>query len=275
MAPLSAPVSAPAGATKVHGVERQALRVDSAELRLRHPDASVAAIDHAAALLAAVVPATHPVLALETLGRAPQQGVTRLIERVLALTDDDLGRGGARHVQRLLDMLAELADLLRPAGGLPWRRKPLRQALAEARPELDSLRGLLEQAEAALVEHRRRLDALDDEARALLDQLHGALVAVAELRPVFTDARRAQALDGREIDLAKSVALLDSHRLQMQRLGTDLAQLAQRIRDAVLHALPAWLAVAAALPNDSPNDTERFTLLESLHALMQRLGARG
>ena len=274
VAAIPAPARAPAGATKVHGVERQALRVDTAELRLRHPAASVAAIDHAAALLSAVVPATHPVLALETLGRTPQQGVTRLIERVLAITDDDLGRGSARHVQRLLEMLAELADLLRPAGGLPWRRKTLRQALAEARPELDTLRGLLEQAEAGLAEQRRRLDALDDEARALLDQLHGTLVAVAELRPVFTDARRGQALDGREIDLAKSIALLDSHGLQMQRLGTDLGQLAQRIRDAVLHALPAWLAVAAALPHDSPNDTERFTLLESLHALMQRLGAR-
>ena len=277
MAPVStpAPAAAPTGATKVHGVERRALRVDSADLRLRHAAASPAAIDHAAALLSAVVPATHTVLALETLGRAPQQGVTRLVERVLAISDDDLGRSSARHVQRLLQMLAELAELLRPAGGLPWRRKPWRQALAEARPELDALRGLLEQAEAGLVEQRRRLDALDDEARALLDQLNGALVAVAELRPVFTDARRSLALDGRETDLAKSIALLEGHGLQMQRLGADLGRLAQRIRDAVLHALPAWLAVAAALPHDSPNDTERFTLLEALHALMQRLGARG
>jgi hypothetical protein len=264
----------PAAATKVQGVERRGLSVDSAALRLRHPAASLAAIDHAAAWLAAVVPATHPVLAIETLGRAPQEGVTRLVERVLAIADDDVGRGGARHVQRLLELLGELAESLRPAGGLPWRRKGLRQALAESRPELDALRRLLEQSEAALVERRRKLDALDDDVRALLDQLNGALVAVAELRPVFTDARRTQALDAREIDLAKSVALLDSHSLQMQRLAADLTQLAHRIRDAVLHALPAWLAVAAALPDDGPNDTERYTLMESLHSLMQRLGAR-
>jgi hypothetical protein len=264
----------PVAATKVKGVERKGLAVDSAALRLRHPAVTIAAIDHAAALLAAVVPATHPVLAIETLGRAPQEGVTRLVERVLAIADDDVGRSSARHVQRLLELLAELAETLRPAGGLAWRRKTLRQALAESRPELDSLRGLLEKAETSLVERRRKLDALDDDVRALLDQLNGALVAVAELRPVFADARRSQALDAREIDLAKSVALLDSHSLQMQRLGADLTQLAQRIRDAVLHALPAWLAVAAALPNESPNDTERFTLMESLHALMQRLGAR-
>lgn len=273
-APAALPAAAsPAAATKVHGVERKGLSVDSASLRQRHPASSVVAIDHAAALLAAVVPATHPVLAIETLGRTPQQGVTRLVERVLAIVDDDVGRSSARHVQRLLDLLAGLAELLRPQS-LGWRRKPLRQALADARPELDALRGLLEHGETTLVERRRQLDALDDDARALLDQLNGALVAVAELRPVFADARRAQALDAREIDLAKSVALLDGHSLQMQRLAIDLTQLAQRIRDAVLHALPAWLAVAAALPNDSPNDTERFTLMETLQALMHKLGAR-
>lgn len=268
------PAAGPAAATKVQGVERKGLEVDSAVLRQRHPAISIAAIDQAAALLAAVVPATHPVLAIETLGRGPQEGVTRLVERVLAIADDDVGRASARHVQRLLELLGELAETLKPASGLSWRRKTLRQALHEVRPELDSLRSLLEQSETALVERRRKLDALDDDVRALLDQLNGALVAVAELRPVFSDARRCQALDAREIDLAKSVALLDSHTLQMQRLGSDLTQLAQRIRDAVLHALPSWLAVAAALPNDSPNDTERFTLMESLHSLMQRLGAR-
>lgn len=268
------PAAAPAAATKVYGVERKGLEVDSAVLRQKHLAATIAAIDHAAALLATVVPATHPVLAIETLGRGPQEGVTRLVERVLAIADDDVGRASARHVHRLLELLGELAETLKPASGLSWRRKTLRQTLHEARPEIDSLRSLLEQSEAALVERRRKLDALDDDVRALLDQLNGALVAVAELRPVFSDARRSQALDAREIDLAKSVALLDSHTLQMRRLGNDLAQLAQRIRDAVLHALPSWLAVAAALPNDSPNDTERFTLMESLHSLMQRLGAR-
>ncbi|MFO1337900.1 MAG: hypothetical protein U1F53_06620 [Burkholderiaceae bacterium] len=100
------------------------------------------------------------------------------------------------------------------------------------------------------------------------DGLHRGLVAVTELRPRFDDDRRLGALDRREAELAKSLALLQAHALQMQQLDDDYAQMAHRIRDTVLHALPAWLSLAATMPDESLNDTERYRLLDPLQTLI-------
>jgi hypothetical protein len=267
-----APAAASAGAvakqvTRVLGVERKGLAIDASELRGRHADASAAAIDQAVTLLAGIVPQTCSAANIEHLGRASQEGVARVVDRVLRIVDEEVPRTAGRHVERMLELLGDIADVLKP-GGIGWRRKSLRQVLSDTRGELDALRAVLERSEASLVDQREKLVAMHGDVNHLLDGLNGVLVALAELRPVFADNRRQQAIDQRETDVAKSVALLQTHSLQMQRLEQDFTQLAQRIRDAVLHALPAWLSAAASSPHESLNETERFTLMDQLHALM-------
>lgn len=264
--PSSAPAAA-AAVTKVSGTERKGLVVELAALRRAHPEASDAALEQAVALLAGVVPQTFNLKGAEALGRGAQEGVARLVDRVLRLVDQEATRTTGRHVERLQELLGELAEVLRPTG-LSWRRKPLRQALAEQRPELDRLRSQLQHAEASLVEQRDRLLAMQAELQQAQHGLAGALVAITELRPRFDDDRRLAALDRREGELAKSLALLQAHGLQMQQLEADYGQMAHRIRDTVLHALPAWLSLAASVPDESLNDTERFRLLDPLQALI-------
>ena len=276
--PAAAGAGAGAGAvarqvTKVLGVERKGLAIDAAELRTRHADASPAAIDHAVALLGGIVPQACSAAAIEQLGRSSQEGVARAVERVLRIVDDEVPRTAGRHVERMLELLVDIAEVLKP-GGIGWRRRTLRQVLADSRGELDALRAVLERSEASLVDQREKLVAMHGDVSQLLDGLNGVLITLAELRPVFADNRRQQAIDHRENDVAKSVALLHSHSLQMQRLEADFTQLAQRIRDAVLHALPAWLSAAASAPNESLNETERFTLMDQLHALMLVLSGK-
>ena len=283
--PLSSPpavspasVASSAGAvakqvTKVLGVERKGLAVDATELRARHADVSPAAIDQAVAMLAGIVPQTCSAAAIEQLGRASQEGVGRVVDRVLRMVDEEVPRTAGRHVERMLELLGDIAEVLKP-GGIGWRRKSLRQVLADSRGELDSLRAVLERSEASLVDQREKLVAMHGDVIQLLDGLNGVLVTLAELRPVFADHRRQQAIDHRETDVAKSVALLQTHSLQMQRLEADFTQLGQRIRDAVLHALPAWLSAAASSPHESLNETERFTLMDQLHALMLVLSSK-
>lgn len=265
------PASGPSPVTRVRGIERKGLTVEAAALRLRHPQATDAAIDEAVTVLGGVVPHTCTVLTLENLGRSSQEGVARLVDRLLLLVDQQASRGAGRHIERLLELLGELAETLQPASGLNWRRKPLRRALAEVRPELDTLRIVLEVSEATLRDQQARVAALQHEQQQVLDGLNARLIAIGELRAAFDDARRLSALDDREAALNKSVALLLGHELQMRRLDADLSQLAERIRDAVLHALPAWLAMAAAAPAETLHDTDRFTLRDALHRVMLSL----
>ncbi|MFO1340325.1 MAG: hypothetical protein U1F53_19210 [Burkholderiaceae bacterium] len=269
---VAAPAPAPAttatpSVTKVSGTERKGLAVELAALRQAQPQASDAALEHAVALLAGVVPQTFQLKGVEALGRSAQEGVARLVDRVLRLVDQESTRTTGRHVERLQELLGELAEVLQPAA-LSWRRRSLRQALAEQRPELDSLRSHLQHAEASLVEQRDRLQAMQAELQQTQDGLQGALVAVTELRPRFDDDRRLGALDRREAELAKSLALVQAHALQMQQLEADYGQMAHRIRDTVLHALPAWLSLAATMPDEALNDTERYRLLDPLQALI-------
>ena len=268
-APAPAPV-APAAITKVRGTERRGLSVDAAALRERHPQVTGSALEQAVALLAGVVPDTFAAKSVESLGRAAQDGVARLVDRVLRLVDQEPLRATSRHVERLHEVLQELAEALEPAA-LPWRRRNLRQALAEVRPELDGLRDQLQNSETLITDHRDRLSAMQGELQQTADALQGTLIALAELRGHFADDRRLAALDHREAELLKSTALLHQHALQLHQLDTAYAQMAQRLRDAVLHALPAWLSLAATMPVDQLNDTQRFSLLDPLRSLMLTL----
>jgi uncharacterized protein YaaN involved in tellurite resistance len=270
-APAAAPAAvAPAAITKVRGTERRGLLVEAAALRERHPQVTESAVEQAVALLAGVVPDTFAAKSVESLGRAAQDGVARLVDRVLRLVDQEPLRATTRHVERLHEVLQELAEALEPAA-LPWRRRNLRQALAEIRPELDGLRDQLQNSETLLTDHRDRLSAMQGELQQTADALQGTLIALAELRGHFNDDRRLAALDHREAELLKSTALLQQHALQLHQLDTAYAQMAQRLRDAVLHALPAWLSLAATMPADQLNDTQRFSLLDPLRSLMLTL----
>lgn len=269
--PAPAPVAAaPAPITKVRGTERRGLSVETAALREHHPQATDAAVEQAAAVLSGVVPETFAAKSVESLGRPAQEGVARLVDRVLRLVDQEPLRATSRHVERLHELLQELAEALEP-GALPWRRRSLRQALAEVRPELDGLRNQLQHGESLLTDHRDRLAAMQGELQQTADALHGTLIALAELRGHFGDDRRLGALDHREAELLKSTALLQQHAIQLQQLDTAYARMAQRLRDAVLHALPTWLSLAATMPAEQLNDTQRFSLLDPLQSLMLTL----
>ena len=269
--PAAAPAAAaPVTITKVRGTERRGLSVEVAALRERHPQSTDDAIEQAMTLLAGVVPETFAAKSVESMGRPAQDGVARLVDRVLRLVDQEPMRATGRHVERLLELLQELAEAIEP-GALPWRRRSLRQALAETRPELDGLRDQLQHGESLLSDHRDRLTAMQGELRQTADALQGVLVALAELRGHFHDDRRLAALDHREAELLKSTALLQQHAIQLQQLDTAYAQMAQRLRDAVLHSLPAWLSLAATMPADQLNDTQRYSLLDPLQSLMLTL----
>lgn len=263
--------SAPNPVTKVAGVERAGLQVATADLRSRHASATAAALERAVGLLADVVPQACTVRTIEQLGRSSQEGVARMVDRVLRIADDEVVRSAGRHTHRLLELLGGLADVLQPASGLRWKRKTLQQALSGMRPELDRLRESLGQSEAQLNDRREQMAALQPQVQELLDQLDGVAIALAELRSRFQDPQRLRALDDREADVAKAIALLQTHRLQMQRMESDFSQLAQRIRDAVLHALPAWLSAAISMPQAALNDTQRYTLLDPLRTLIASL----
>ncbi len=260
-------LSSAVAVTRVRGVERKGLAIEAAALHARHPEAGPAAVDQAMAMLAGVVPDSFSANSIEQLGRPAQESVARLIDRLLRLVDEEASRTAARHVARLLELLGDLAEVLKPAA-LNWRRKSLRQALAETRPELDRLRAVLERSEAGLVDQRDRLLAMQSELQLVFDSLQSVLITLAELKARFDDSRRQSALDQRETDVLKSLALLHTHSEQVARLEADFAQLARRIRDAVLHALPAWLSMAASMPNESLNDTERFSLMDRLQQLI-------
>jgi hypothetical protein len=102
-------------------------------------------------------------------------------------------------------------------------------------------------------------------------RLAGAAIAAAEARAFFPDTRRQLALDEKESDLLKSIALLQEQDVHIQRLEGDFAALAQRVRDAVLHALPAWVAAATSAASSPLHDTDRFTLLDQLQAVVLTL----
>jgi chromosome segregation ATPase len=244
--------------------------VDAAALHARHCNASDRVLQLVAATLSGVVPDAYPVHAIENIARRAQESVARLVDQVLRLADEEAPRTAARHASRMLELLNDLAETLRPSA-FSWRRgKSPRARLAELRPELDSLRVQLERAESTLRASRNRFASLQIDVREAAEELEAGALSCVELREVFKDNRRLQAVDAREVALSKSLALLETHALQMNRMQDDFTQLADRIRDAVLHALPAWLSAVAAT-SDILNDTERFNLMDQLQAVIREL----
>lgn len=262
--------TAAAAPTRLPGVQRRTLAVDRDQLARRFPEASPAQIERAAGVLATIAPEVFDRGAAERFGRELQVRHAQWVDQLLATMDHDALRAAPRHLDRLFQLLDDVATSLRPSA-LPWnRRRSPGARLAACRPEIDMLREQLKTCDAQLAQARQQLADAAQSATGMAEELH-ALQLAADILREHLPPERAQPLQDRVVSLGKTLALLQQQALQNQQSGLQLARLAERIHEAVMVSLPAWLATVSALPDEPPNDTQRYLLLQQLQTVLDKL----
>lgn len=226
-----------------------------------------------AAVVGSVVAASLGWSQAQGLGLAEQKRHGLLVQRLLDAASADVLRSAPQHVARLLAILSMCAQDLDPASRLAglWRRRTKTGALQLHRQEIEQLKAKLLAAMATLEGPINEAMAIRGELTALAQDLLAASLACEWLseRDEFNVEVRSALLE-RSLSLRKTVALAHQQALQSTESATRYDALRDRIQDAVLVALPAWLATIAAQP-DEPNETQRFVARDELTSIIDRL----
>jgi hypothetical protein len=257
-------------ASHLPGTRRQALSLPRHELAQRFTGAEPAVLDELLVQLSHHVPEVTDTLACERLGRAQQQAYAALLDRTLALSDHAEVRNAQRHLVRLREILADVAEQF-DARGWGWlRRKSARAKLHGARDEIQNLKHLLLQAHTALDEVRQGLAQAESEMSPLRVQVMAQVLLVEVLTPHLKPEHQP-ALLARGLSLGQTASQIQQQSLLTQQTSQGISTLAAHLHDAVWVQLPAWLSTVAALPEGDISDTQRYLIQNSAQSFLQHL----
>lgn len=209
----------------------------------------------------------------QKLGLEAQKEYGAWVQRLLDATSADVLRAAPQHLSRLLGLLQACAEDFSAASGLmgQWLRKDRPRLLALHRKEIEQLRATLAASVDALDAPMGQVMQVRGKLPELFDHLMAASLAcewLAHGEPLDDEVRAV--LADRALALARTAALVRQQQAQSMASAESLSALRDRIQDAVLIALPAWLAQLAHQPAEL-NDTQRFVARDALQQIIDRL----
>ena len=208
----------------------------------------------------------------QTLGVDLQREYGLLVQKLLDASSSDVTRTGPQHLSRLLAILQNCADDLNPTSLLgSWLRKDKTPAVDLYRQEIEHLRGKLNVSMGELDVPVRQIMEVRGKLKHLSEMLTAVSLACEWLAdsPSVSEEVRSVLAD-RMVSLTKTVGLVLQQQAQSLAMAHQLDALRDRIQDAVLIALPTWLATLASQV-DELNETQRFVVRDDLRQIIHRL----
>ncbi len=207
------------------------------------------------------------------LGLATQHRYGETIQALLDLVSMDVVRKAPLQLARLLRVLELCAEDFDPLVGTvaQWLRKDRPRQIDLHRNELDQLREALRQHAVELQAPIQAVMALRGRLGTLFDELMAWGIACEWLadRSDVDELVRGVLL-ARAQAVVKTAGLVAVQQAQSLATADQLDSLRDRIQDAVLIALPSWLAQLAKLP-ESLNETQRFVVRDDLRQIIHQL----
>lgn len=254
--------------TVLPGVVRTPLVVDERLLRERYPSYTNDEIEELLSALKGVTLSLLDSVAIGEYGLSVQQQYAATVNDWLTLVNTDAVRQSPRHIQRLQELLGEVAETLNDRSW--FKRTSPYEKFAEVRPEVDQLRGLLDANKSALVTISSGLASLFTVSRKLQSKATGYMLACDYIASLI-DTERAEQIVARGISLGQTVSLLQAQGLQLEQSEQQLRQLINQINDGVFVALPAWITSVLSNQQKEMNDTQRYLLKDQLMAVIRKL----
>ena len=210
----------------------------------------------------------------QKLGFTAQNQYGALVQALLEAATMDVIRKAPVQLSRLLHILELCAqDFSRPASSVgQWlKKKDKPQQFDIYRDEIDQLRLTLQAQMFDVEQPMDRVMAALGKINALFDDLVAHSIAAEWLADhnEIPEAARSALLD-RSRALTKTAALVKAQQSQSLMTVNQLDALRDRIQEAVLIALPSWLAQLASLPA-SLNESQRFVIRDDLLQIISRL----
>jgi hypothetical protein len=256
------------------GEVRLGVRIDAGTLARRFPQQAPHHLVAAARVIGSTPLADFGWTEAQHLGLAAQSRYGEAVQALLDVVSMDVVRKAPLQLSRLLRVLELCAEDFDPPASTvaQWLRKDRPRQTELHRREIDQLRDTLRQQAGelqapiqAVMQVRGRLGALFDELMAL-----GIACEWLADRPEIDEMVRGVLLE-RAQSVVKTAGLVKGQQAQSLATAAQLDGLRDRIQDAVLIALPSWLAQLAKLPADI-NETQRFVVRDDLRQIIHQLG---
>jgi hypothetical protein len=277
--PSPAPAPMVSQPSVIQGTVRKGIEVSVDDLLKRFPGTSRETLEEAQSILKRKVLELLGDVECTKWGERAQHEFGELTGRSLTLVGHDTVEDCERHLSRLFTVLNELADAIQDNGGMlpPWKKRPeLKDLYEEHEEEISQLRGLLKTNYPVLAEVEAKLVSLVAEYHTLSTTLDAEYCAAMYVADVLLDkrskSREIGILLSRAGSLQETVANVQQSQLLREQAAGQLQQLAARVQNGVLNALPVWLEqITLALQQAKVTPTETFTLRKALTEVVQKL----
>lgn len=255
------------------GQVRAGLKVDAAALSRMFSQHDAQHLEAAARVIGSIPVQDLTWSDAQNLGVAAQQLYGEHVQRLLDVASSDVVRQAPLHLSRLLQILQWCVQDFEPPAGLvgQWLRKDKPRQIERHTAEIAQLRDTLKLQATALEGPMRDVIDVRQRLQALFDELMAWSMACEWLsaRGEVEEAVQAVLID-RAQALLKNAGLVQQQHAQCLATAQHIDSLRDRIQDAVLIALPSWLAQIAGLPR-SITDTQRFLVRDELLQVIHRL----
>ena len=257
---------------QMRGQIRRGLKISEREVMARFPLQSEQVAAQVVKVLGGILIDDLDWSQAQTLGVDLQREYGLLVQKLLDASSSDVMRTGPQHLSRLLTILQTCADDFNPTSLLGgWLRKDKTPAVDLYRQEIEHLRGKLNVSMGDLDVPVRQIMGVRGKLKHLSEMLTAVSLACEWLadNPSVSEEVRSVLAD-RMISLTKTVGLVHQQQAQSLATANQFDALRDRIQDAVLIALPTWLATLASQV-DELNETQRFVVRDDLRQIIHRL----
>lgn len=258
-------------ASMIPGVERKPLSIDCSMLARRFPGTPEKTLEETQRIVSRVFLDTLNESECAQWGFEHQRRYGVIADESLKFATSKKVQDNGRHLSRLLQLLQELAASFDEKETF-WRKpKTPWERLREMQVEIDQLRHELNTSLPDILELKGKLEALSSDSDKLIIALNAYSLSAIYLADLVKD-QRAQSLNDRSTNLLRTVASIQEGIILRQATIIEIGMLAEKIQDAVLITLPAWLECASALAGKSLcTETEMYKAREGLCGIVDRL----
>lgn len=260
----------------VPGLIRKAVEVSLPELEKQFPGTPQAVLCAAQSILRNTVFETLSSVACSQWGIEALQRYQDMVGSALTQTSAPALRDGIQHLQRMYQLLAELAQVLQKSTEKnPWFWTPAASpwdAFQKRSAELQAIGQHLENTLPTLRSMQTDIEHSTADGDQLLETVHAYSLAAQWLAEHFASDSRAPHLFDQAIRLTRSLSQIQEGLLLRQTHSRDIDVLADKIQDGVLIVLPGWIDrfhLLYSRQNVTPTDT--YTLHQGLSDLLNRL----
>lgn len=256
----------------MRGQIRVGLKVSHASVQEKFPVQPKKIVEQVAVVLRTIVLEELDWTQAQTIGIELQRDYGALVQKLLDAGSADVARTAPQNLARLLTVLQACAEDYTPTSKIGgWLRKDKPRAVEVHRQEIEQLRARLNLSMSDLDVPVRQIMDVRGKLSHLADSLLATSFACEWLcdSQVLSDEVRSVLIE-RTVSLTKTAALVQQQQLQSLAAASQLDALRERIQDAVLIALPSWLATLASQP-ESLNETQRFVVRDDLRQIIDRL----